>query len=265
LQSLPWRQVFRGIWVHASVPDSREMRLAAAKLILPPHAVLCGQTAAWIYGADVRREDDLDVHVSFPKGARIRKRPGLVVSQETLAPDDVRTIDGVAMTSPVRTVFDCLRLLRGFERLVVADALTGLRRVSVDEIGAYFDRHRRLRNLRRGQALIDDIEPLAESAMESRLRLTLITRGLPRPVAQYEVYGTDGQFVGRVDLAYPDLKIAIEYDGAWHDKQRRKDDRRRAALRALGWTVLVYHAEDVYGAPEGLVAEVRAARRARTA
>jgi len=265
LQSAPWRQLFRGVWVHASLPDTRELRLAAAKLLLPPRAVLCGLTAAWIYGADVRREDDLDVHVGFPAGTRIRKRPGLKVCEETLQPDDVRVIDGVAVTTPVRTVFDCLRLLRGMERLVVADALTHLQCTTVEEVRTYFAGQRRRRNLRIGAALVNDIEPLSESPMESRLRLVLIAGGLPRPEAQFEVRRPDKSFVGRVDLAYPELKIAIEYDGAWHWKQRREDDRRRAAIRALGWEVHVFSADDIYGARERLVAEVQASRRKRSA
>jgi very-short-patch-repair endonuclease len=35
-------------------------------------------------------------------------------------------------------------------------------------------------------------------------------------------------FVARVDFAYPDLKIAIEYDGLWHgERQAFLSDRRR--------------------------------------
>jgi hypothetical protein len=268
LQDGPWRQVFRGVWVHASLPDTRELRLAAAKLVVPSRAVACGLTAAWLYGADVRRVDDLDVHVSFPKAQRIRPRPGLVVSQETLAPGDVWTSGDLAVTSPIRTAFDCLRLLRGSERLVVADALTALRRTSVDELRRYFAGQRRLRNLRVGEQLLDDIEPRSESAMETRTRVLLVSSGMPRPVAQFDLTDAAGRFVARLDLAYPELKIAIEYDGAWHWRQRREDDRRRDAVRALGWIVLVFSADDIFGDPDRVVNDVWAARRraaARTA
>ena len=95
LQSSPWRRIFRDVWVHRSLADTRELRLAAARLVLPPRAVLCGVTAAWLHGVDVRRESDLDVHVSFPKGRRIRSQRGLKVCQETLAAGDVMVIDGI--------------------------------------------------------------------------------------------------------------------------------------------------------------------------
>jgi very-short-patch-repair endonuclease len=245
------------------MPDTRENRLAAARLVIPSHGVLCGLTAAWIYQADVRRGDDLDVQVGFPEGKRIRNQSGLVVSQETLAPVDVWRIDGVNVTSPVRTAFDCLRLLRGRERLVVADALTHLGVTSVDELRAYFDTKRRLRNLRIAQRLLDDIEPKSESPMETRLRLVIVDGGLPRPEAQWEIKNAAGVVMWRLDLAYPAEKVAVEYDGAWHWTQRRDDDRRRAALRALGWDPHVFDSDDVYGNPDGVVREVRTALRAR--
>lgn len=265
LRKSSWRQLFRGVWAHVDLVDNRETRLAAARLVIPPHGVLCGLTAAWIYQADVRRQDDLDVHVGFPEGKRIRNQPGLVVSQETLKASDVWTISGVAVTSPVRTAYDCLRLLRGRERLVVADALTHLGVTTVEELRRYFATQRRMRNLRIAERLLDDIEPKSESPMETRLRLVLIEGGLPRPEAQWEIKNSAGVVKWRLDLAYPDVKVAIEYDGAWHWKQRRDDDRRRAALRALGWDVHVFDSDEVYGNPDRVVSEVRAAIRARRA
>jgi hypothetical protein len=265
LQSTVWRHVFRDVWVHRDVADTRERRLAAAKLVVPTHGVLCGLTAAWIHGADVRREDDLDVHVGFPKGRRLRPRPGLRVCQETLEDSDWVVVDGVRVTTPLRTTFDCLRLLRGVDRLVVADAMTHSGIVTVDELRRYFAAHRRLRNLRRGEALLDDVEPKSESPMETRTRIALTDRGLPRPEAQWEVRTVNGRFVARIDLAYPDVRLAIEYDGAWHWEERRADERRRTAVRALGWEIHVVDADDVYGNPDGLARLVRESRRARLA
>jgi hypothetical protein len=263
LKSSPWRSVLRGVWTHSDLPDTRENRLAAARLLIPPYGVLCGLTAAWVHGLDVRRQDDADVHVGFPKGRRIRPRPGVVVCQETLQPSDWCEIDGVRVTTPLRTTFDCMRWLRGVERLVVADAMAHAELVLVEDLRLYFAQKRRLRNLRRGEALLDDIEPRSESPMETRLRVILTDAGLPRPVAQHEIHDSRGVFIARADLAYPQQRLAVEYDGAWHWGRRREDDRRRAAMRAAGWEVLVYSADDVYGDPDRIVREVRQALRAR--
>jgi very-short-patch-repair endonuclease len=95
--------------------------------------------------------------------------------------------------------------------------------------------------------------------METRQRLVIVLAGLRAPVSQLEVFAPDGRFVARLDLGYEEFLLAIEYDGALHWEQRREDDRRRDALRALGWTVLVFSAVDVYRRPAAIVAQVRAA------
>jgi hypothetical protein len=53
------------------------------------------------------------------------------------------------------------------------------------------------------------------------------------------VFDADG-LVARLDFAYPDLKIALEYDGLWHgDRCAFLDDRRRLnRLNAAGGVVI---------------------------
>jgi len=61
-----------------------------------------------------------------------------------------------------------------------------------------------------------------------------------------------------VDLAYPELTVAIEYDGMWHGERRAfLDDRRRLnRLLAAGWVVLHVTADDLEH-PERLLARIR--------
>jgi very-short-patch-repair endonuclease len=62
--------------------------------------------------------------------------------------------------------------------------------------------------------------------------------GLPSPIPQYEVR-TAGEFVARVDFAWPDRKVAVEYDGVWHADagQLIRDRERLNRLQAAGWYV----------------------------
>jgi very-short-patch-repair endonuclease len=87
--------------------------------------------------------------------------------------------------------------------------------------------------------------------------MLLACAGIP-PVPQFTVRGSDGAFLARVDFAYPDLRIAIEYDGVWHaDRdQLRRDRRRLNGLVAEGWAVLHLTAADLRD-PEGIVRRVR--------
>lgn len=60
------------------------------------------------------------------------------------------------------------------------------------------------------------------------------------PERQYPVIDSQtGRLLGRVDLAYPDLKIAIEYHGRRHHNPRtaEHDEARQEGIVSAGWTV----------------------------
>jgi hypothetical protein len=230
-------------------------------LVLADDAFVCGLTAAWLYGIDVQDGRGELVWVGFrtPNSRRGRQRPGCFVREIIVLDDDLVRWGGVAVTTPVRTAFDCIRWLSPVEGLVVADALAHDELVTVESLAAYTVEHRPLRNVRKVDRALGQIEPLTESPMETRVRLLLVRAGLPRPLPQHVVLDHVGEFVARLDLAYPERRLAIEYDGSFHWNQRRADDRRREALREVGWTVLVVSADDYYRTPETVIAKVRRA------
>ncbi|NEK87577.1 DUF559 domain-containing protein [Blastococcus saxobsidens] len=96
--------------------------------------------------------------------------------------------------------------------------------------------------VRRAAALVD---PRAESPPESRVRVACVLAGLS-PVPQYEVQ-VDGMSLGRIDLAFPEARLAIEYEGAYHfeEEQIVRDDERYARLVAAGWRVIRLSAQDL--------------------
>lgn len=96
--------------------------------------------------------------------------------------------------------------------------------------------------------------PLAESPMETRIRLAIVFDGLPVPVLQHPV----GPY--RLDMAYPELGIAIEYDGRDHLEQVRalRDLDRQAYLAAAGWRkILRFRKGDVLHRPWAVAGKVR--------
>ncbi|UNK71405.1 DUF559 domain-containing protein [Microbacterium sp. H1-D42] len=103
-----------------------------------------------------------------------------------------------------------------------------------------------------------------ESPKETETRLLLVHRGMPEPVVQHDVF--DGRrCVARVDLAYPELKIAIEYEGDGHrtsKEQWRRDIQRQRELEARGWIVIRLTQDDLDDA-DGLIDRIRAAIASR--
>jgi hypothetical protein len=130
----PWVQTLRGVWQHRDVTDTRDLRVAAVRLLLTPAAVVCGPTAAWLHGIDVQdRRTDL-VWVACRTGQRMRSRPGLLMRELTLSPSDLGCVDGIPVTVPLRTAFDCARWLSPVEAVVVLDALSHDRMVCIDDL-----------------------------------------------------------------------------------------------------------------------------------
>jgi hypothetical protein len=74
------------------------------------------------------------------------------------------------------------------------------------------------------------------SPQETRVRLMLVRAGLPTPVVAHAIRTAAG--VVHPDLAYPDLRIAIEYDGDHHRTDRHQwshDIERERWVRQQGW------------------------------
>lgn len=264
------RRVVRSVYVRADVADTIELRARCARMVLPPHVVVSDRTAAWLHGVDAYDLTTTDVPpdvevVSIGDRERTR-RDGFVGGQRALVADDLCEICGIVTTTALRTACD-LACERGRSAaLAVLDAfrrLHGLTRADFERILPRFAGRRGVRQLRE---LVRYAIPDAESPGESWTRLAIIDAGLPHPEAQVWVE-IPGHGRVRLDLAYPRLKIAIEYDGtAFHssERDRQHDRRRRDALRRLGWIVIVVTRDDFSG--DGLVrwiSELRSAVRDR--
>jgi hypothetical protein len=189
----------------------------------------------------------------------------LIVRQVRLADDEHLTRGGLAMTAPLRTAYDLARGCPLVEAVVAVDALAGRFGFTGVDLRAFAERYPGARGTLRLEDVVGLVEPAAESAMETRLRLVLVHGGLPRPVVQHLVADERARIVARVDLAYPEALVAIEYEGADHftDRQVMRDGRRYTQLTDLGWRVFRYFAHDVYRRPDRITAEIRRALTTR--
>jgi very-short-patch-repair endonuclease len=258
LRSTAWRRLYRGIYADADLPDSFGVRLTGAALLVPSSAVFSGRTAAYLHGATTLVDSGTPVEVSVPAGVRFGPVTGLRVRSVTLLPADIGVVQRRRCTTGVRSALDIARWEPLIEAVVALDVLLARVVVGRSELreaaGALGSR----RGARRAQRAIALADHRAESPPESRLRVLLALAGLSA-VPQFTVRNADGDFVARVDLALPEHRVAIEYDGAWHAEpgQFAKDRRRLNALVAAGWTVVHVTAADLREA-DALIARIRA-------
>lgn len=97
--------------------------------------------------------------------------------------------------------------------------------------------------------------------METRLRLLLVLAGLPRPVAQHPVQDPLTRTAVWLDLAYPDRRIGIEYEGGHHARPETvlRDAGRYTGLVDKGWRIHRYTKYEIRDEPDRVVAQIRRA------
>ncbi len=246
-------RVLRGVYLRSDLPLTLELRAACLAKVLPEHTVVCDHTAAWLLGVDCQPpaalDGPLDLDVVSIAGHDRTTRSGLHGGKRNLVKDEIWEVGGVRVTSPVRTACDlaCRRGRR--QALAVLDAFMRECGISHAEYRRALPRYRGRRGCTQLRELIAYADGRAESPRESWVRMEIIDAGLPVPQLQVWVWVPD---LGRrrLDLGYRGRKVAVEHDGEEHhseDEDVQADEDRRAALRRLGWHIVVVRGEDFDG------------------
>ena len=263
LESRAWRRLFRGVYADAALTDTHGTWVAGAALVVPDGAVFAGRTAAYLLGAEALVEAAAPVEVVVPEADRFGPVMGLRIRRTSLPITAVRSIGRYTCTTPLRTAVDIARYENLPASVVALDVLLSRGLVRAQDLAEAAVLLPPGRGSVRARRAVDLADERAESPPESVLRVLLRSAGLA-PVPQYVVRDSEGRFVARVDLAFPALQLAVEYDGAWHGQpgELARDRRRHNTLVAAGWTVVHVTAADMH-APDRVVASVTALLRER--
>jgi hypothetical protein len=244
----------------SALPDLRT-RVDGVLLGAPPTAVVSHLTAAALWDLQVPLvRDDRRVHLTVPPGSRVRSRADRRMHTSTVPRPETRRRLGLTVTSPSRTWIDLAAAVPPAALLAVTDQMLA-RGYPADEFPAVLGRSPGRRGVVDARRILACADPLAGSPMESVLRWLLHDAGLPRPLLQHVVRTDDGDFLGRVDLAWPDRRVVVEFDGDVHRDRRVfvSDLRRQNGLVLAGWQVLRFTSADVLGRPGVVLAVIAAA------
>jgi very-short-patch-repair endonuclease len=251
-----WRRLLPDVHIRADVLLDHNTWCRAALLIAPVGAVLGFRSALGMYCPTLMPSAGAAVELIVPRDKTLRRHPGLRVHRMAVCEQDITWWRGFPITTPARTGFDLARGPNLIEAVIGLDALLGQGLTTLDEMAVYAKRPLPGRaRARRAMALA---ATGAESPMETRTRLVLVLAGLPPPERQHEV--RDGSFVARFDLAYPEYRLGIEYDGAHHRDLEvfQRDAVRANRLRLRGWLILRFTANDVLRHPDRVARQVHA-------
>jgi len=230
------------VFAVAGSPGTFEQLVLAAVLAAGRDAVASHTTAAVLWRLPLVQHEVLEVTTSRRHWARMQKVRGHRTVAFLNCEHTAHT--GIPVTTVARTLVD----------------LSG--RLSTAQLGRMTDRA-----MRDGTLRLDDLRrcvgglPPApgrhptriarvlqrrlagynpgDSGLEMRFARAIVGGGLPEPVQQHPVAIGNRHY--RIDLAYPEHKIAIEIDGWEYHRSRSafEDDRNRANdLVVAGWHVL---------------------------
>jgi hypothetical protein len=253
-----FRKIFTGVYVACTIPDTLVVRTKAALKIAPSDAVVSHHTAARLWGGAV--PDSPNIHLAFARDV------GTTVAGVKMhrfgKPMAVHHRHGLLMTTPEQTLLHLARPLDLVELVACADQFVR-RNVTTPFDLAEFARQYGGQGSLLAERVGTLARPRVDSASETRVRLLMVLAGLPEPVVNHPIMRPDGTVEYRLDLSFPEARLAIEYDGRWHDtpEQRLLDEARRADLVERGWTFVVLHAEDLYETPDQTVRSLHAELR----
>lgn len=264
LRGKAWIRLRNDVYADARLERDHELACRAAVLRLPPTAALAGPSAACLHGVAHAATADDEVHVIVPPDAGIGPRRGLRVHRARLVPGEVTVGAGLRRTSPARTAWDVAGWLDPIAAVPIVDGLLGAGLVDPGDLRELVEARQGRRGWRQVATIFDLADGAAQSPPESRLRVRLVLAGLPRPVVQYPVRLPTGPTL-HPDLAWPDYKVAVEYDGQWHadPDQLHRDRRRLNRLVAAGWIVLHVTARRMRHDFTTVLCEIRDALRSR--
>jgi hypothetical protein len=147
------------------------------------------------------------------------------------------------------------------------DALAAATGVTPREIIVLATRYAGTKGVKRCRDAVAVMDGGAQSPKETWLRLLLVKAGFPSPQTQIPLLDGAGRTFAFLDMGWPEVKIAVEYDGDHHRTDRAQyawDVRRLRMVSQLGWLHIRVIAED---SPRDVIARVRDAfaRRQREA
>jgi len=214
------------------------------------------------------------IHVSRQWPHNLPRRPGVVGHRTQFRPDEVLNLDGLWITSRVRTWLDCSRRMSVDELVVVADHLVRIPRpefegrdmpyATIEDLATMLDRHKGTPGIQKARQALALARVGSDSAPETRLRLAVGYAGLPEPAINEEVPLAPGT-TRTPDQAYPEYRVGVEYEGSAHSdpEQVLKDIRREEDFTNNGWIQVRIAKDHMANEAKAAVRKIRTALYSR--
>jgi hypothetical protein len=263
-----WSVLYDNVYRAAGAPRCWRGDLLAACWAGGFRAVASHRSAAALWQlAGARRNI---VEITCPRWRRAQHEELVVHETKALDPVDLTVVDRIPVTNPELTLLHLAAVCHPSTVEMAFDAAERRELVTRSSVEALVRRlGKQGRNgigvLRELLERHDPAQTPRHSEMETKVLQVLRRNGLPVPITQYEIRRHDGVLVAQVDAAYPEWKVAIEYDSyEWHTGRARldKDVKRRLAIQRARWCPVTATAANLRGDGHEFVEAILASRRA---
>lgn len=258
--------IHRGVYVLGSESPSWDQRLRAAILAPGTLRVASHRSALRLHGM---RSVDTEIEVAVRHPARSRLDGVIVHRSVDLIARDITDVRGIAVTTVARSLVDAGLIFPATEVARLVDHAIAIGQVTRAELRGV--RRRVGEHGRTGVVSLDaavdalpEAAECADSGPEVDLLRLIVGAGLPVPTIQFPVTVRTGR-QRFIDLAYPEQKLALEYDGVEpHTTPEAfvRDRIRQNELVELGWRVLRYTWSDLTQTPWSVTSQIRRMLRA---
>jgi hypothetical protein len=250
--------VFADAW---AALDEREQHLVACAAVLrtaKAGAVLSHTSAVAAFELPLWELPLRDVHLTRLDKYAGRSEAGVRQHRGGLSVGDITSTGNFRVTSPARTALDLTTLTDVEHALPVLCEMLRRDLVTKAALVAKYDAMRHVPGTLVSGLAIRLADGRLESVGECRSWHMFYCNALPMPIPQYEVFDRWGVLIGRVDFAWPELGLFVEFDGKEKyvkyrrdgesviDAVRREKRREEQICRATGWRCVRLTWADLY-------------------
>jgi hypothetical protein len=259
----------RSRWLEADERQRHLMLLGGVLRLYDERVVVSHASSVALHGGPLWGLDLTSIHLTRFAGTG-RKQSRIVHHRGTLRAGDVTRRDGHWLTAPARCVMEVATVATSEVTLGVANDFLHRKLMTVPDLVVAKEAMVEWPNTIGHHVVTQLADPRVESVGESRSLHMFWRFGMPTPELPWEIRGLDGRTFARVDFAWPQHRLIIEFDGIekYHRyrrpgetieqmvmREKRREDRAR---ELTGWTVLRLTWADL-AAPEATIARIRRA------
>lgn len=212
------------VWAACSAEDRHRLRSRAVLRSAHESTALSHTSSVIERGIPVWGLPLDRVHTTRTRERRAgRRTDGWTPHRAALGDDDVEELNGVRVTKAARSAVEITTIASVEVALVTVNRLLFAKAMSLESFAAEVERCRTWPRTLTANLVIPLADPRLESVGEDRFSYLAYRQGLPKPEPQVPILDEYGNLVGRVDFAWPELGVFLEFDGRVKYERHRRD------------------------------------------